>query len=406
MEDKSFSWVLQTIAGRQSNLPILSTYIINEGKPITLINNKDNKLLISIAQVKTVKDLYMKLLSDHQFKNKLHSIGNLVCYIITKKERIRATETDLKEMLEQGTNKILQYVQPARPNADEFEVYYILRLEYTRTHYVSHFFQQVNYEKTSFYEPRLFELACDIGSTVMSILESHTKKRVMILEIEFLEDSNRSIWISFFRDIKLAEPILCQHFLVNTPDDLKAIPIKSHSSTKLAKLTNGQHIMERKRNIKPPIDYTFVKGHIRNKHSNFANDLSILAPASGILEKSQRSNSKIFLRTISIKKCGIRASNSQPRSNSKLNAKRARALRDEIMKSPELKTKFRLTGLIGVFGIEVEEKGIQRSLSDSDLIEETRELVTQRKRPTSRLILRESASPKFGRNTPQRKYKK
>ena len=51
----------------------------------------------------------------------------------------------------------------------------------------------MNYEKNDYYEPRIFEFSCDIATTVMAIIENHTKKRVMIIEIEFLEDSNRNL---------------------------------------------------------------------------------------------------------------------------------------------------------------------------------------------------------------------
>ena len=399
MEEKSFSWILQAIAGRQYNLPILSTYIISEGKPVTHICNKDNKLIISRPQATNVKELLLKLLADHQIRSRIKNIDSLVCYIITKKERLRVNESDMKEIIEHNSNKILQYIQPARPNADDFEIYYILRLEYTRTHFVSHFFRQVQYEKQTFYDSRLFEFACDIATTIMSIIESHTNKRVMIIEIEFLEDSSRMLWISFFRELKISEPILCQHFLVNTTEDLKKIPVKSLSSTKFTKLTNGQHIMDRKKNIKPPIDYTFSKGHIRNKRSDFGVDLSIHPPLGTQIETSRRSSSKMLVRSISIKNCDIRTYASQPRSNAKLSAKRARALRDEIMKSPELKTRYRLTGLVGVLGIEVEHK-LQRSMSDSDINEHQRDKPLSKKRPTSRLIVREAKTPRSGRTTP------
>ena len=96
MEDKSFSWILQTIAGRQNNLPILSTYIISDHKPISLISNIDNKLVISNPHVKTVKEIIIKLLSDHQFKSKVQNIGKIVCYAISKKERIRMSQGELE----------------------------------------------------------------------------------------------------------------------------------------------------------------------------------------------------------------------------------------------------------------------------------------------------------------------
>ena len=400
MEDKSFSWILQTIAGRQNNLPILSTYIISDHKPISLISNIDNKLVISNPHVKTVKEIIIKLLSDHQFKSKVQNIGKIVCYAISKKERIRMSQGELEGWIEQGTPKNIAYIQPARPNADDVEVHYILRLEYTQSQYISHFFKQVNYEKNDYYEPRIFEFSCDIATTVMAIIENHTKKRVMIIEIEFLEDSNRNLWVSFFRDIKIAEPILCLHYSIKTPDDLKNIPIKSASKTKFTKLANGQHLLERRRDIKPPADYTFIKGHIRNRRSNLGTDLAILAPTSNQLEGT-RSHSRIFVRSISIKKCGIRNSNSQPRQKNNLDAKRARALRDEIMKSPELKTKFRLTGLIGLIGVEMQQK-LQRSASDSDLIEENEMKKLKHDRPKSRLVLKYDLSPKsVGRLTPR-----
>ena len=71
------------------------------------------------------------------------------------------------------------------------------------------------------------------------------------------------------------------------------------------------------------------------------------------------------------------------------------------MKSPELKTKFRLTGLIGLIGVEMQQK-LQRSASDSDLIEENEMKKLKHDRPKSRLVLKYDLSPKsVGRLTPR-----
>jgi hypothetical protein len=255
----------------------------------------------------------------------------------------------------------------------------------------------------------------------MSVVENQTKKRVMIIEIEFLEDIDRNIWVSFIRDLKVAEPALCIHYLIRTTNDLKTIPIKSPSTTKFSKLAKGQHVTEKKGHSKPPIDYTFCKGRIRNKKSDLNLDISIKPPENPRQEEpgSPLPSSQMLLKSLSIRKSGIiKASTPQSRSPPHIEAMRARALHDELMKSPELKTKFRLYGLVGVLGIEL-QRSHRRSLSDSEFradyekavktdnrfetIKKTGKITSsgsspKTSRPRSRLVLRYS-SPKTPRQS-------
>ena len=231
----------------------------------------------------------------------------------------------------------------------------------------------------------------------MAIIENYTKKRVMILEIEFLEDSTRNIWISFFREIKIIDPAFFIDFSVNAPDDLKGIPVKSPSKTKFEKLANGRHILERCKTIQSSLDCIFFKGHIRNQKSDLGIDLSILPPANyNQLENHPKSPSSKLIKSISIKNSGIQASNSKSHNENHLVAKRARALLDEIMKFPKLKTKFGLNGLIGVVGINIEKK-LQGSLTFSKLAEERKMQDLKKSTSTSRLILKDNFSPRSSR---------
>lgn len=392
MEEYSFNWILKTVSNRQVLLPFLPTYITSDPKNIIFLSNKDNKLSISHTNFKSIKDLLLKLLSENQFKLKFYSNEMIICYAITKTERLRLKESDLKEASEALSKAACLYIQPARPRAHDYEIYYILRLEYTRAHYVSNFYKQVNYEKSKFYDSRIFDSTCDIANVLMSIVENQTKKRVMIIEIEFLEDIDKNLWVSFIRDLKVAEPILCMHYLIKTTNDLKTIPIKSSTVTKFNKLAKGQHVIEKKNHSKPPIDYTFCKGRIRNKKSDLAHDISIKIPEGPVVdEQIPLITHQMMLRSLSIRKSGIiKASTPQARTSPQLEVMRARALHDELMKSPELKTRFRLNGLVGIAGIEL-QKGHKRSLSDSDTYIELAAPARSSKIQTSHKRLRSSS---------------
>lgn len=400
MEEYSYSWILKTVSNRQCLLPFLPTYITTDPKNIIYLSNTDNKLSITHTSFKSLKDLFSKLLSESQYKIKFHSSELLICYAITKTERLRLKEHDLKEVQETLCKTGCLFIQPARPRACDYEVYYILRLEYTRSKYISSFYKQVNYEKNKFYDSRIFEATCDIANTLMSIVENQTKKRVMIIEVEFLEDIDRMIWVSFVRDLKIAEPILCLHYMIKNTNDLKTIPIKSSGVTKFTKLTNGQHVQEKKQFSKPPIDYTFSKGRIRNRKSDINLDLTIQPP--DITEEKEipiRSCNSPVMKSLSIRKSIIhKASTPQPRSPPRIESMKAQYLKEELMKSPELKTKYRLYGLIGILGIEM-KRNHKRSLSDSEMQEESKP-PPRRARPKSRLIIREYSGKKVRTLTP------
>lgn len=175
---------------------------------------------------------------------------------------------------------------------------------------------------------------------------------------------------------------------MNVPNDLKSLPVKS-STAKFIRLAKGLHTSSQKSQQKPPMDYVYTKGHIRNKRSNLALDLAIAAPFAHLTDLSPE-NCRVLTRKISIKKTEIRHSSSQPRTTSKLSGKRVRALMNELSKSPQLKTRYKLLELKRVQGHDTKEA--KRSLSDSNLESDTNNKEMKiLKRPKSRLVFRENS---------------
>ncbi|OMJ74703.1 hypothetical protein SteCoe_26313 [Stentor coeruleus] len=400
MEDLSFSLVLQIISGRQCNLPIIPTYIILDNKPISFASIKDDKLHIAHAQIKNLKDLFCKILNDCIYRTKLFLIEPILCYVITKKDRYRLKEKDIKDQIDQNTIKHIQYVQISRPHSEDYEICYILRLEYTKSYYASHFHKLIGHEKQLFFDSRIFEYTTDIANMIMSIIENHLKKRIIILEIEFLEDIDRRIWISHVREVKVVEPILCMHYIVKTPDDLKSIPVKIPSVSKFITLSKGQHIIQHKNQAKPPIDYTFVKGHIRNKKSNIELDLSIKIPEEIASEAPGESFTRNLFRTLSIKRGSIKSSTPRPRASSRPDSHKIQEIRDEVARKMGIKSKSKPKGIIGLLSMEMQKK-VRRSMSDSNIVEEEKKTKLRRGNPKSRLVLKEGTPSRIKSSSPR-----
>lgn len=143
MEKKSYHWILKLIASRNTGLKVLETIIIADGKPASMLfKDKSHGLSVSYKNCQNLSEFLSKMYKEYQWRQKLRNTGLLICYFISKNERRRIYEKDLRDLISGITTpQLINFIQPARPNSDIYEVIYNFRIEYTTQGYVSSFYK-------------------------------------------------------------------------------------------------------------------------------------------------------------------------------------------------------------------------------------------------------------------------
>ncbi|CAG9324539.1 unnamed protein product [Blepharisma stoltei] len=355
MEDRTYYWLLNLLSSKSNSLNLLETYVICDQRPSFFYAKTKGRTISKIQESSNLHDLLCEIYKNHAWKQKIKDSGSLVCYFLYQKDRKRIFEADLKETISAPWIPNLNYIQIARPNAEIYEIIYNLRMEYTTKGYVTNLSRVIENEITSADCSQIYDQACDAALTLMILIEESETKRVMILDVDFIEDIEKSIWISFTREIKIAEPELCLQVKIEQPSDLNDIKVTSYAEEKLTKLVNGEAITKKPTKISKKIKdlkYTVQRGHIRNKASILSSPIKILR--SGELKLGESHSDKELVETNEPEPFH-KSFNSMSPTCKEVNSldlgfegKKKEALYKEIQKCPEMRSMLRRAGYIDV----------------------------------------------------------
>ncbi|CAG9316272.1 unnamed protein product [Blepharisma stoltei] len=354
MEKKPYHWLLKLLSGNSTSLKILETILIADSKPSS-IHFRDNSygLGVSFQHTQTILEFFNKMYKEFLWRQKIRNSGSLVCYFISKNERRKIYERDLKDIISGVTTaQVIHYIQPARPNSDIYEVIYNFRIEYTQQGYVSSLNKIFSDKTVKENDPQIFNIVCDFALTILTLVEKSEFKRVMILELEFIEDIDKNIWLAFAKEIQIAKPEVCLTKTIKDPSDLWTIPLKKHPKYILGR--NLINFDDSKSLDEEDERYVNKRGHLRNKESNLNIPIKILRPDE--FKRSGTPDNNIYSEEIRKEALAKEHSANTPKSERKINheliqnakrleAKKKLALYLELSKYPELRAKLRKKGL-------------------------------------------------------------
>jgi len=244
----------------------------------------------------------------------------------------------------------------ARPNAEMYEVIYNLRMTYTSKGYVTKFsrvIDNLDVAATNCYQ--VYDQICDSALTLMILIEEMETKRVMILDVDFIEDMDKNIWICFTREIKIAVPELCLQVKIDEPTDLNDIPVMNYAEEKLSKLVNGEAWTKKQTKISKrmkELKYVVQRGHIRNKDSILSSPIKILRPSE--LKLIESNSEKELLNGNGKELTDKQFNSASPLNRDSLNfesafeGRKKEILYKEIQKWPEMRSMLRKAGYINI----------------------------------------------------------
>lgn len=99
----------------------------------------------------------------------------------------------LKDPTLASSNPFTSYIQLARPNSELYEIIYNLRMEYTDKGYVTKLSRVINSSLVIIESAQIFEQTCDIALTVKILIEESELKRVLILDLDIIEDIEKKL---------------------------------------------------------------------------------------------------------------------------------------------------------------------------------------------------------------------
>ncbi|CAG9327852.1 unnamed protein product [Blepharisma stoltei] len=398
MEDRSYSWLLNLLSSKVNSLNLLDTYTICDQKPSFFYTKIKGKTLSKTQQSSNLRDLLLEIYKNYTWKQKIKDSGSLICYFIHQKERRRIFESDLREILSVPWISNLTYIQMARPNAEMYEVIYNLRMIYTSKGYVTKFsrvIDNIDVAATNCYQ--VYDQICDSALTLMILIEEMETKRVMILDVDFIEDMEKNIWVCFTREIKIAVPELCLEVKIEEPADLNDIPVMNYAEEKLSKLVNGEVWTKKQTKVSKKMKetkYVVQRGHIRNKDSILSSPIKILRPSE---LKLIASNSEKELLTGNAKEFSDKFNSASPVYRDTLNfesvfeGKKKEILYKEIKKWPEMRSMLRKAGYTNILQ-DINRCSLKYALGKSntprDINDDKNEIKQKKKRhrpKTSRL---------------------
>lgn len=275
MEDKSFLWLMRLLFKKDLEFPTLETYVFQNQNCVYYFSDKLS--FIDLRKQDTdVKSILQGVLDDFYSKTRFKSKDSLVCYSIHNKKRTKLFGADFVQTMNSAL--LFPYVIQIPKNSETASNFFTFKVEYTRFGYSTKLLLQTEAGEKELLDNQVLDTCSDLAKTIMFLIEDFVQKRVMTLELEFLE-SNNHFYFAYAKQIKIAKPEVCLEKPIQRPLDLQEIPIKTTTGQKCDKLMRGISVKKpRKSPVKEESKYLYRNGHIRNKESCFNHPLEILHP--------------------------------------------------------------------------------------------------------------------------------
>lgn len=272
MEDKGFLWLSRVLATAKSHVKVLETVFFRTAAVDTWIHTDSSGCLKRRStgedeEVSTYADTLAYFLSRLRLTTRSQGSAVPLCFTVWKGARSVLDTAQAEEFLTRRDSSALRcsYIQEYKePRSHKVFVYrtkYTPGLGYSST--LSQYTQGIN-EKVS--NSRSKHKLRDVQTVILTAIERLKTKRVVDLELEFLQDEEGSFWLMGSLRCRVAAPDLCSKELP------PARSVERGSEHKLKQTVPKPVVTEGK--------YVFRKGQLRNQVSNLNSPLRIISPDS------------------------------------------------------------------------------------------------------------------------------
>jgi hypothetical protein len=293
MEEISYLNFFKFISQQRIRIPLVETALI-QNEQIDSILTIDEQGYVKkkpSLKINSVHYYLQKLLESHESHNRLHQErSQKVCYFYKKGTRSLINELKVKEILSKRSIINIDLVQPYIRSLSDKDKFLHAKLCYMQSQFIA----EIHYGDGKVTDPIITESVLDIATILIHCIENFTFRRVLQIEVEYLEEQPGSIWLVNVPKCTVVEAKYTFKFPILKESDIltlsKSIP-KNLGKSKTPKVLNFSSSAGL---------YTFRRGQLRNIHSNLDSPIRMtpvnhLPCDEGFVEKIEES--KNFSKT-------------------------------------------------------------------------------------------------------------
>lgn len=297
MEDISYANFFKFISLQKVRIPLIETAVIQNEQVEHIITLDEQGYLKTKFFTKTIslQTYLQRLLENHENLANFHmEKSSKVCYFYKKGSRTLIHDVKIKEILSKPHSVLnVDLIQVYRKNLSEKDKFLHLKLTYIKNQYVAN----IVYGTIKVTDPVLTESILDIATIIIHCIEQATLKRVLQIEIEYLQDIPGSLWVVNVQKCIIVEAKYTSKYPINKEEDIQALSklipkdIISPKSPTILKLPQTHQ------KYSSP-QYTFRRGQLRNIHSNLDSPIRMTPVSHMYTEDTLIENDNFKMRMV------------------------------------------------------------------------------------------------------------
>lgn len=261
MEEISYVNFFKFISTQKVRIPLVETIIVQNEQVDSILSTDEQGYVKKkpLPKVPSVHYYLQKLLETHESQNRLHSEkSSKVCFFYKKGQRSLITDLKIKEILSKPRSVInVDLIQPYMRNLSDKDKYLQAKLNYMQNQYVA----DVLYGNFKVTDPIIIECVLDLATILIHCIENFTLKRVLQIEIEYLQEHPGTIFLANVPKCTVVEAKYTFKFPILKEEDI--LTLSKSIPKNLGKSKTPKVLESRNNNL-----YTFRRGQLRNIHSN------------------------------------------------------------------------------------------------------------------------------------------
>lgn len=289
MEEKKFPWLLRLLSANEISLQILDTYVISKERVVAgFVLNTDSKLVrlgLKSAGFETIHDCLknIQVSRSQGFKKQIKH-----CFFFHKGKRTKLSQKKLSDLV--GKKVGVPSTTYIQYSSEDYTKFLSFLVEYNRESFKSSFIPPQSHQN-------ILEKAKELSKYLIAIIETHERRKILKLQIEFMVDNLQRLWLSYMD--------FCQ--TVNeqdlNPKILKNLSFQTRSSETLEIINEFESF----RNFKSPLKPGSPRDSLQRQPSvirklegleSYKEFIRIDSPENG-QESSEKNTSNVSEETIS-----------------------------------------------------------------------------------------------------------
>lgn len=189
MEEKKFPWLLRLLSGNEISIQMLDTYVVSKERTLAgFTMNQESKLVrigVKSSSLESIHDLLSHLNSTRNSSSKRQMKH---FFFFHKGKRTKISQKKLSDYCNKKLSlPCITYIQTS---SEDFSKFLTFQVEYSRDSFKSTFIPAQS-------NPNILEKAKELCKYLIAIIETHERRKILKLQIEFMIDLCQRLWLSY-----------------------------------------------------------------------------------------------------------------------------------------------------------------------------------------------------------------